>query len=457
MSAVEQLEQPQQPRQHSVYGLPRATESVGGTWIFAHSLGEPYSHFYAVNHECQIYSFAKRNFVILYKNGKIRFGCGRTLGVNDPKKTVQRVVLEVAMRSFFPQYAPVGLMEFRIGHIDGNHQNNSIFNLHWIPYFGGELKQQIEWLVVDPEDARDATKNMCERYKETLSHPPEETPSLQVIQHSIDDYGSFTNGWRDVIHEGLEHGLYKVNEKCEIFSLRIGRCLNQSRANLVLLKNVSDERKFLVNVRMTALRSFFPNKYDEFIEAYPLDVKTVDHVNGDWRDDRVANLQFLTRSENASKGPAVGRIITRNLASSDDLPGEIWQTSPALESISPGSGLRASNYGRVCNSKNRKTTGMKSRNPKHRFVYVATGNGKKRILVKSLVFAAFYNQVPPTKHSGFGIFHSLEAPLSEDGMCRNYPEDLSLCSMSVIKKEIIKHRECRKRSATEAGVEEEED
>jgi hypothetical protein len=435
---------------HPRYGEPRVPDAPlnalpgsDGSWIFAHSLGEPYSGFYAVDNKCRIFSLSKRDFVTPNVAGKISFGCGvgRSSKVNGP---IQRVALEVAIRSYFPDSAPPDpTKQFRLVHIDGDHQNNSIFNLRWteVNAVGIERKKEIHWPEITADELRAAqeqTRSMYGAYKVVMRRePPPATGN--VIQHSVSEYGTFIDEWRPVILEGLEDGLYLVNARCQMWSLRLGRLVQPSEQHAqTLLSNVSENAQFRVNARYVALRSFYPQKHDAVVAANAgiarRDV-TVDHVNGDHSDDHLENMQFLTRSENAIKGAGPGVRVVRVKATKEDLPGEVWKTSAALETLCPR--IKASNYGRVMKIRGGKSCGSRIKNaPKHSAIQAKDVDGRFRpVLVSHIVFAAFNNEFPPTKESGMRIFHNPDAPLTEAGTYRNYPEDLTLKSVSDLLRE----------------------
>lgn len=419
-----------------------ALPGADGAWIFAHSLGQPYGDFYAIDNKCRIYSLSKRDFVTPNCNGKISFGCGVGRQSDDPNKPLQRVVLEVALRSYFPDSAPPDpTRQFRVVHIDGNQQNNSIFNLRWMEVnsVGIERKKQITWAEPSASElqaAREQTRCMYDAHKATMRRDPPPTSGAVVI-HSVPGYGTFIDEWRPVILDGLENGLYLVNARCEIWSLRLGRLVQPSEAqSQTMLCNVSENAQFRVNAPNVALRAFYKQKHEDLLAANPgissRDV-TVDHVNGNREDNRLENLQFLTRSENASKGGVQPVILSKR--SKDDLPGEVWSTSVALESLYPG--IKASNFGRVMMLQGGKTCGTRIKNaPKHPAVMLKDASGRNRlVLVSHVVFAAFKNELPPSKESGMRVFHDPYAPLTETGTYRNYPQDLSLKSVSNLLKE----------------------
>lgn len=212
-----------------------------------------------------------------------------------------------------------------------------------------------------------------------------------------------------------------------------------------MLSNVSENVQIRVNARHVALRSFYPQKFAEFLaanEGIPQRDITVDHVNGIGTDDRVENLQFLTRSENVAKsgvdsviGTRTVNVLGRQQLSKEDLPGEVWQTSEVLESVFPH--VKASNYGRVMMLRGGKTSGTPIPNaPKHPAVMLKTADGRyRRVLVSHVVYMAFTNTLPPTKESGLRIFHDRNAPETEQGTYRNYPQDLVLRTVSDLLRE----------------------
>jgi len=148
-------------------------------------------------------------------------------------------------------------------------------------------------------------------------------------------------------------------------------------------------------------------------------LKTSDHIDDNPKNHCILNLQWLTKSDNSRKGQiltAVPRVKKDVVAMTD----EEWKPLPINDRTR--SDYSVSNRGRVRRNKtNTIMAGSRLRGKKYSYCTVTTDtNVHEKYYIHHLVYMTFHGPIP----NGKIILHDDTVPLTEDGIYRNWAEDL---------------------------------
>lgn len=268
---------------------------------------------------------------------------------------------------------------------------------------------------------------------------------------------------------------YRVHQEGRVLGPRGGILKMDQNGQVALRKSGKTYKKRVSHLMLLA---FHP-------EIEPLE--TVDHIDEDYTNNHLSNLQWSTRPDNSSKsiklrprnsGPkqskrvwlldgkngqrlhefssrtqaaretgisganisqsarsygrnsAGGKYFSYAREDETDLPGEVWVTSDELDRHQKQVGkpddrkVKVSTKGRIRSRRGVKRKGTQQRGGKWR----ETNNYKDH----ALIYMGFYNKPAPRKDERdeqgrfLRICHDDTAPLDEDGCYRNYPEDLRI-------------------------------
>jgi len=300
-------------------------------------------------------------------------------------------------------------------------------------------------------------------------------------------YGYWQEGWLNV--PGFE-GLYEVNHLSEVRNIKTKRLLKSSH----VINLTKDKRVELMKPRYhLALMAFFP--------LILPNGRTCDHLDENYKNNHISNLQWATASENSSKsqllrprfkktikpveqwsadgktkiaefasvndaikatgitgitGCARGRHKTakgfqwRYKISEDqkDLPGEEWKTSATLIEMTGNPKLRISNLGRILTTIGVKTKGAICPRPN-----TAGHRQFARYRVHQLVWAVWGDGRPVPKFTDpLIICHDDKQPRDEDGCVSNAIAHLRLDTRSANTTEYHAVKRARKRTHSEMEI-----
>lgn len=237
-------------------------------------------------------------------------------------------------------------------------------------------------------------------------------------QHPV--YGTFfENKWYDVYVYGILYKGYRMKLVDGNYII-----LNGSKMKQLMTKGKHDPVMSFgkgVSYMLThvILSTFFPNQPRH---------ETVDHINQNPLDHDVANIQWLSKSDNSRKND---QDILEKSTSNFDVK------VPADEVWVPYMTIEVSNYGRVKRRNGTITIGCLLRGKRYRYVTFSVDGKKIREYVHFLVYKAFN----PTHEKTMGIIlHDDNAPKHPDGSYRNYLQDLRVGTHSENMREFHQHR-----------------
>lgn len=246
------------------------------------------------------------------------------------------------------------------------------------------------------------------------------------------------NEWKDVyVHRTIKHGaieflksdLYEIcfldsKEGCHIRNKKTVKILKPSKGpsglqdqTVTLRINKSFIKYSLTHVMLASAQPDFPP---------PPEKGTVDHIDNDYTNNNISNLQWMSLTENCKK-LAQYRDPKPDLVISIPLD-EVWKPF----SLDNGKiQYQISNYGRMKTPLGLITIGTPLRGYKRRqcnirFMIDENNMKSKKLYIHQLVWRAFSG----VAENGLDVMHDDSAPLQSDGTYRNWFKDLSLGTRS---------------------------
>ena len=194
----------------------------------------------------------------------------------------------------------------------------------------------------------------------------------------------------------------------------------------VSLKHADKTLSYLLSHIMLA--SAFP--------TIPL-LKTVDHIDDNPKNHYLLNLQWLSTADNSRKGQPLSQKTCVKPKEVLLIEGEIWKPLPINERTLTD--YCVSNRGRVKRNKtNTIISGCRLRGKKYMYCTITTAtNVHTKYYIHHLVYITFHGPIPDT----LIILHDDSAPLTEEGVYRNWAEDLRSGSK---RENNIEHHEARR-------------
>jgi len=331
------------------------------------------------------------------------------------------------------------------------------------------------------------TKTTCNEIKNSLSLKTMPFHSVYDIE-SKQFYGEWQEGWRNV--PGFE-GLYEVNHLSEVRNIRTQK-LFQFDGNVHLTNKHKGVQLNVPRYHLTLL-AFFP--------LIPRNGRTVDHIDENYKNNHVSNLQWMPASENVRKSQLLRPHNPRNkrpieqwsidgktkiaefalvkdakkatgftnitqcargisktaggyiwrykvLDDHKDLPGEEWKTNETLIEMTSNPKLRVSNLGRILS-----TFGVKTKGAKGTRRNVAGHRKFAGYYVHQLVWAVWGDGRPvPKRGDPLVICHDDQQPRDEDNCVSNAITHLRLDTRSANTKEYHAAKRARKRTHSEMEI-----
>jgi hypothetical protein len=197
---------------------------------------------------------------------------------------------------------------------------------------------------------------------------------------------------------------------------------NKSTKNELTMQTGIDRS---VSIRIDKKSYHFQVTHIMLLSAFPevQKLETVDHIDNNPANDRIGNLMWMERSENASK--AKEKMAQPKKRVICDIPvNEQWKDF----SLGSNTVYEVSDCGRVRNQHTKNISlGTASRSKKYRSYAVVNEDGKRqKIYMHRLVWMAFNGAIDPKLE----ILHDDRADLLEDGTYRNWLVDLRLGTRS---------------------------
>ena len=267
--------------------------------------------------------------------------------------------------------------------------------------------------------------------EETRADPPHTPFTMETYEHpyGLITYNQWMPAWihrykkKEAVHDVRQADGYEImftndDKGCIIRRGPFVLDTNKKESdNLVsLLVNNKAESCMVTHVM---LMSAFPTQE-------PLE--TTDHIDNIATHNNIANLQWLSHSENSGK---VAQFKDKKPPFSISIPAnEVWRPLEYDDGAT-----QVSCYGRVRRASGIVTIGTKLRANKSRSVLlsITSGEGKssctrlQQFYINRLVWEAWHGAIPPNAR----ICHKLSAPLLPDGSHRNWLQDLVLSAHDV--------------------------
>lgn len=315
--------------------------------------------------------------------------------------------------------------------------NNTTIYFHRLVYFAHsgksveELKAGRVIFCNVPEGESIITENGLYRcwYEDLMFEPSKATVSediithIETLEHSV--YGPVEFGiWRPlytfnkIIREPVKSDIYEI---CLVNNPETPCIVRNKLRNKPVKYHFHDGHDGYIVLNHAHTNTTYPITHIMLISAFPTIplLKTSDHIDDNPKNHSILNLQWLSLSENSRKGQLL-MASPRKKKETITIADEEWKPLPINDRTATD--YSVSNRGRVRRNKlNTLMSGSRLRGKKYSYCTITTElNTPVKYYIHQLVYITFHGPIPDRKN----ILHDDSAPLTAEGLYRNWAEDL---------------------------------
>jgi hypothetical protein len=246
---------------------------------------------------------------------------------------------------------------------------------------------------------------------------------IETLEHPV--YGSIEFGtWKPlytfnkIIREAVKSDIYEI---CLINNPETPCLIRNKLRNKPVKYHFHDGHDGYIVLNHMHTNITYQITHILLVSAFPSIplLKSSDHIDDNPKNHCILNLQWLSISDNSRKGQVL-MAKPREKKELITISDEEWKSLPINDRTATDYSI--SNRGRVRRNKtNTIMSGSRLRGKKYSYCTITTAlNTPVKYYIHHLVYMTFHGSIPSDKI----ILHDDSAPLTEDGVYRNWTEDL---------------------------------